>query len=286
MRSTLTQASLIIGCFLLSVSISGCIKNDWKSSYDRGEEYYRDEHYDYAERAFKTAVAKAENQKPMRGSLPMSLNALANVYRDQPEHRFYEGRQILGGVSSTESPNYQKSLVLYKRSIALWIELAGREFSGTADAEADLGRLYVQTGNYKEAEPLLKHAVAVLNKNICGFEKPRPWEDLAEVYRKHGKFAEAELVLNQSIAAREKKCPESTLEETLLILASIYTEDHKYAEAELVYKRIIKTNNSWHIASVYREYADLLEKANRPKEAAEAIAKAKINAKKSFYGSE
>jgi tetratricopeptide (TPR) repeat protein len=282
MSSLRTQASITIGCILLSLSISGCIKHDWKSSYDQGEKAYDEEEYASAERAFKIAISEAENEKPLTGKLPMSLNALANVYRDAPGESVVNSRPIKG-INSSEDPNYEKAIALYKRCIDIWTRMHSSEFNAVAEAEADLAQLYFNTDNFNAAEPLLKHATSVLEKEgkSAAYVNVDIVENLAEIYRKQGKFVDAELLLKRWIAIREQKCPPRLLEDSLCKLAAIYTEDHKYSEAELVYKRLIDTNDSFNIAAIYKRYADLLEKANRPKEAAELMAKAKILAKKS-----
>jgi tetratricopeptide (TPR) repeat protein len=98
-------------------------------------------------------------------------------------------------------------------------------------------------GQYREAEPLLREALAVGEKRY-GVDHPNTsylLNNLAELYWNQGKYEEAEALYQRDLAIREKMLglehPDTA--QTLNNLANLYADQGKYAEAESLYQRAL-----------------------------------------------
>ena len=115
---------------------------------------------------------------------------------------------------------------------------------------------------------------------------------LGTVYRAQGRYAEAEPLLRRALAIVEKRVAEKELEPEdprvvevvvpiLDNLAALYTVQAKYAEAEPLFRRALAIREKAlgperpEVAKTLDNYAELLRKTNREAEAAKLEARAK-----------
>lgn len=111
----------------------------------------------------------------------------------------------------------------------------GKDDARTASAISDLGAMYIAKGNVAKAEPLVKHAIEVLEKSK-GPEATlsAAFSNLAGVYSKKGDLKKAEASLDRAIAIEQKAGPtrESELASLLTKMATIFMKSGRLAEAE------------------------------------------------------
>ncbi len=113
------------------------------------------------------------------------------------------------------------------------------------DAEAldqQAGRLYGQ-GRYKEAIPLVREALAILEKAL-GPDHPdrlKSLDHLAMLYQDSGTYEEAEPLYKQALAIREKALGPEHLDTSVSVnhLARLYHDTGAYGQAEPLYKRAL-----------------------------------------------
>lgn len=109
-------------------------------------------------------------------------------------------------------------------------------------AVADLGRVYIALGRYRDAEALYRKAVAVCARYL-------PWHpllaaslsDLAEAFRLQGRYDEAEPLHRRALAIRERHFGSDNLlvADSLHNLAETLRAQGEYAEAERLYWRAV-----------------------------------------------
>ena len=107
----------------------------------------------------------------------------------------------------------------------------------------NLAELYRVQGQYAEAEPLYRRALAIWEKAL-GPEHPdvaAGLNNLAELYRAQGQYAEAEPLFQRALAIWEKAHgPEHPdVAQSRNNLAALYGAQGRYAEAEPLYKRAL-----------------------------------------------
>jgi tetratricopeptide (TPR) repeat protein/CHAT domain-containing protein len=111
-----------------------------------------------------------------------------------------------------------------------------------AALDRQIMQLY-QSGNYAEALPLAKHAVALTEK-AYGPNHPNvatALNNLASLYGTQGRYAEAEPLYKRALAVREKALGPAHLAvaHSLYNLAGLYRNLGRYGEAEPLYKRAL-----------------------------------------------
>ncbi len=122
-------------------------------------------------------------------------------------------------------------------------EGARPQHPGTARSLNSLALLYKAKGDYAQAEPLLKRALAIAEKAL-GPEHPgtaTSLNNLAELCREKGDYAQAEPLYRRALAIKEKVLgPEHPGTATgLHNLAVFYQDKGDYAQAELLFKRAL-----------------------------------------------
>ncbi len=121
----------------------------------------------------------------------------------------------------------------------------GPDHPNTARALMILGNLYRISGNYTQAEPLLRRSLAIIEKTRHGGNRgqtARLLEILAMLYNSTGRYADAEPLLKRSLDIRERmqvRHPES-IAFSLSLLAEVYHFTGRQAEAEPVMKRALE----------------------------------------------
>jgi len=112
-----------------------------------------------------------------------------------------------------------------------------------ADSLKQLAELYKAQGKYGEAEPLHKHALAIVEKALGPDHSyvATSLNNLAALYDTQGQYAQAEPFYKRALAIFEKALgPDHPLVATSLNnLAAFYATQSQYAQAEPLYKRAL-----------------------------------------------
>ncbi len=134
-----------------------------------------------------------------------------------------------------------------------------------------MGDLYRLQGEFAKAEPLLKQALAMRQKEYGEqhWTTARSLQDLGLLYFDQGHYSEAEPLLRKSLQIRESVLqPEDpNITRGLDSLARLLTAQGKYAEAEPLFQRAVSIGEKWlppeRLAQVYENYAGLLTRTGR-----------------------
>src|SRR6266487_2425146 len=115
--------------------------------------------------------------------------------------------------------------------------------AGFSTALNDLAGLYYAQGKYKQAEPLYKRALAIVEKQL-GPEHPdtaTSLNNLALLYDAQGKYKQAKRLYKRALAIVEKQLgPEHpNTAGSLNNLAALYRAQGKYEQAEPLYQRAL-----------------------------------------------
>ena len=137
---------------------------------------------------------------------------------------------------------------------------------------------HLKQRRYAEAEPLYKHALAIIEKAV-GPNHPvfvAMLNKLATIYLLQRKYAEAEPLYRRALEIREKALGSDHpgVGTNLWELANLHKARGNYAEAESLFKRVMEIlekkldPNDPRLGTCLMDYADLLHKMNRDGEAA------------------
>lgn len=169
--------------FALTVAVIGSLlylktvflpDGDWEKHHDSGWVAFKKKNYAEAEKRFLNALKEAEKFSPNDPRLRLTLNNLAETYRDQ--------------ARNIEAESF------YKRVLAMDEKALGPEHPSVASDLNNLANNFRVLGKYAEAELLYKRALKIWEK-ILGPEHPlvaHIQESYADVLRKTGRVAEAE----------------------------------------------------------------------------------------------
>ena len=119
----------------------------------------------------------------------------------------------------------------------------------------NLGNLYIQTGQYVKAEPLLLESLEVLRSKHPGYHEflfP-PYINLGSVYFSTGRFAKAESTLLEL----KNMLPDSNLQQNTMLksnLAGLYIDMGKYDQAESAVTELMNFSEK-HFGKLSIEYA-------------------------------
>lgn len=110
-----------------------------------------------------------------------------------------------------------------------------------------LGLIYLQTGRYVDAEPLLRRAASILEKAV-GIDDPRLaacLSNLAQLCRKQGKYLEAKRLLERAILIRDRApgTKPAALARNLCTLAVVYNDLRQFDRAEGLTRRALALLN-------------------------------------------
>ncbi len=147
---------------------------NWGKYHDSGWAAFKGKNYVEAEKQFFDALKEAERFSNDDPRLRLTLNNLAETYRDQAKY-------------SEAEPFYRRVLERDERVL-------GPEHPNVAASLNNLANNYRVLGKYAEAEPLYQRALAIWVK-ILGPEHPLVVHiqvGYAELLRKTGRVAEAE----------------------------------------------------------------------------------------------
>ncbi len=118
----------------------------------------------------------------------------------------------------------------------------GKEDARTASAISDLGAMHIAKGNVANAEPLLKRAIEILEKNKGpDATLSAALSNLTSVHLKKGDFKKAEATLDRAIALEQKAGParESEMASLLTKMATIFMQSRRLADAEMLLLKAI-----------------------------------------------
>ncbi len=127
---------------------------------------------------------------------------------------------------------------------AALIEQESLTFPEAARLLDQAGFYLYEQGQYPEAEPLLKQAVAIRDQTL-GPEHPdiaTSLNHLAELYREQGKYAQAELLYQQALTIRENLLGPMhvDLATSFNNLGLLYNAQAKYGQAEQLHQRALE----------------------------------------------
>lgn len=310
----------LLSLFLALFAIGGCTEKSVHYHYhylDAGAKEYEQGHYDKAEKAFSLAVKEDQTSGASDLQLATSLRCLAAVYRMQG--KYLQAAPLFNRVLSISekefglhNPNvaacfndlgalyysqghYTEAESVYKRALDIYehpsVDVILLNLTGSyrihdhAIGFSNLGNLYLKEGKYADAEPLLKRALAIREKEF-GPNDPKVAESLyglALLYSAQGKYSYAEPLYKRALAMQEKSPLKyhPIVADSLNNLATRYTKDGEYAQAEPLYKRSLQIAekmlgpNDLCVATILENYAVLLRKTERSTEAARLEVKAK-----------
>ena len=117
---------------------------------------------------------------------------------------------------------------------------ASRDYAGALN---NLAQLYGDVGRDAEAEPLLKRAIAIMEKavGIDSGEIAPELTNLAALYFRQQRYAEAEPMFKRALALREKSLPAGhpDIGQALNNLATLYERTDRHADSEPLFKRAL-----------------------------------------------
>lgn len=238
----------------------------WVTERERGEIARQAGHF-WAQRRgtfdFSALVLAATTQNNSYGSGNW-LNNLLNIGNYQEALRqldFY--RQIFSEYPPVEqaSPNIQRliaetadkiSYLLYylgryseavdycRQALSLYRSLSGENDYSVLAACNNLALLYLRSGLYAEAEPLLQKTLSILERRSDYVSAMATvLNNLAELYRAQGKYPKAEPLYQKSLAIREQALGKNhpDVAASLNNLAGLYYVQGNYAKAEPLYRK-------------------------------------------------
>jgi CHAT domain-containing protein/Tfp pilus assembly protein PilF len=117
---------------------------------------------------------------------------------------------------------------------------ASRDYAGALN---NLAQLYGDVGRDAEAEPMLKRAIAVMEKavGLDSGEIAPELTNLAALYQRQERYAEAEPMFKRALALREKSLPPGhpDIGQALNNLATQYEKTGRHSDSEPLFKRAL-----------------------------------------------
>ena len=134
-------------------------------------------------------------------------------------------------------------LLPHALTCAKWISVLGQKKSEDARLLGASGLYLYERGQYREAEPLLKHALLIQEEQleVSFTDVTNSLNNLAALYRAQGRYGEAEPLLKHALLIREEQLGVSHphTASSLNNLAALYRIQGRYGEAELLYQRAL-----------------------------------------------
>lgn len=146
----------------------------WERLHDSGWAAFEEKNYAEAEKQLLDALKEAEKFPPNDPRRRLTLNSLAETYRDQARHLEAE-------------PFYQRVLAMDQKAL-------GPEHPTVAASLNNLANNYRVLGKYAEAEPLYKRALEIWSE-LLGPKHPlvaHMRKGYADLLRKTDRVSEAE----------------------------------------------------------------------------------------------
>lgn len=231
------------------------------------------------------------------------LRLLASVYRSQghfadAESSYLHALEIIEGVLGSEHPQvatvlqslatlnktqgrYEQAESLFRRALAIQEKALGSEHPVLAATQNDLGTFYWDLERYDEAEVLYLRSLRIKEKSLgpkFGGLGPT-LNNLGLIYWKRGDFVAAESHLRRALALIEpQRGPDHPLIAwPLWGLAGVHRDQGHYDQAEPLYLRALEIRRAAlpaghaDIEDTIRDYAELLRRMGRERDAAELL---------------
>lgn len=175
------------------------------------------------------------------GAIALLSTLTTTVAVAVPDPEFTAAHQLEDRVEELKAAGkYNEAIGLAQRAIAIWEKVLGKEHQRVATSLSALALLYTEQGNYTQAEPLIKRALAIREKLSMGdLDVARSLRQLASLYQAQGKYDRVEPLIQRSITILEKVYGKENRDvaRSLGNLALFYQEQGNYTQAELLYQR-------------------------------------------------
>ncbi|MBI2811632.1 MAG: tetratricopeptide repeat protein [Candidatus Melainabacteria bacterium] len=193
--------------------------------YNNLAELYRTTYkFDLAEPFYDKSVAIARKLGNNHPELPMSLNNLATLYRDQ-------------GL-------YSKSESTFREALSIWDMRIKRDDLNRAAILNGTGKILRDEGKYSEAEKYYKQALSIKEKTLGANDADNSvvLNNLGGVYRDQGKYSESEEYYLRALtidrAAHGDNHPYTATD--LNNLAGLYRDQNRLDESDALYKQALE----------------------------------------------
>ena len=238
--------------------------------------------------AFATILAMAASivgQTPENSNNSTHLSVSQQPGPESPE--LTEARQLnAAAVRLYDEGKYEEALKPAKRALEIREKTLHSDDRLVLNAVRNLAAIQLALKNFKEAEPLYKRILAADEKAL-GVDSLRVAETLDALALLHytkGDFERTESDYKRALAIREKSSGPGRNEvaQTLYNLAEFYQFQSQFAKARPLYQRLIAFDEKLMPGSdsIVREalgrYACLLRKMNKPDEARQLDAQARV----------
>jgi tetratricopeptide (TPR) repeat protein len=216
---------------VLSVSLGSLLwAGSWRDDLDAAKGLRQAGEEAAAERYYNQALDEA------RGLGPAQLNALGLELQDQRRFRNAEWA--------------------YRWSLEAWDGLGPQTTRSRSITAANLGALFLVTGRYAEAEPLLSAQLSQAEAAPDGPGAARAASDLARLYQVWGQPEKAESFARRADALfAEHGSPPGERMANRRILASILLDEHRYPEGEELLHRLLPDLPERSQVGVYNDLA-------------------------------
>jgi tetratricopeptide (TPR) repeat protein len=135
-------------------------------------------------------------------------------------------------------------LLPHALTCAKWISVLGQKKFEDAQLLGASGLYLYERGQYREAEPLLKHALLIREEQleVSHTDVTNSLNNLAALYRAQGRYGEAELLYQRALDIAEGQLGASHPQTAASLnnLAAVYESQGRYGEAEPLYRRALR----------------------------------------------
>lgn len=182
----------------------------------------------------------------------------------------------LNGLASQyySEGDYEKALVLFKRSLDQKTEALGENHPAVAAIMNNLASILASQGRYEEAIPLFEKSLYIKQETMPAntMSVATSMTNLATIYSSQNRFQDAEKLQLKilEIVQANLGMTHPEVGSSLNNLARTYDQEGRYAEAEPLYLRSLdifsqtSPGNKAHMSVIMQNYANLLRKMNRP----------------------
>lgn len=180
---------------------------------------------------------------------------------------------------------YEKSLVLFKRSLDQKTETLGENHPAVATIMNNLASILASLGRYDEAVPLYEKSLKIKQETlpVNSMSIATSMQNLATIYSSQNRFKDAEKLQLKTLEIVQANLGMTHPEvgSSLNNLARTYDQEGRYAEAEPLYLRSLDifaqspSENKAHSSVIMQNYANILRKMNRPFDAEKLEAQAR-----------
>jgi tetratricopeptide (TPR) repeat protein len=185
-------------------------------------------------------------------------------------------------VAYSHAGNAARSEELYRRSLALKLNLFGSESKEVVLGFSNVGYVLLVQGQYPQACEMLERAKGLAVS--LGLQQARIWMSVlancGDVHRALGHFAEAEKEQLEALKLREKR-KDDDLHESYYNLGKLYRDTKDFSKAKGYFEKALKISEKRFgehpkVASILEDYAKLQRAMNFDQEALQMEQHAKV----------